>query len=289
MATEKQTKANRKNAKKSTGPKTAEGKAKVSKNAVKHGLFAEEAVITGENAADYEAYRDEFLAEMRPVGAVETMLVERFVSLAWRLMRAQRMQNQAMEDYIENHVTNPLPRSTRVLTCQAQGIPLGDPRCTSGHLPLGRAAKADWACCRVMERMFMYERRIELSMTRILHEFKKQQIMRRIEQQDITYNQAVGGTEALTGKKVNLKKQSQYDRSEFSVQRAAKTNLKKQSQFSTDMMGATPFMADGYGDFSAAGRAENKANLYPDQSPFDSLSPAELLRKSHNIPAKPTG
>jgi hypothetical protein len=39
MATEKQINANRKNAQKSTGPKTAEGKAAVSQNAVKHGLF----------------------------------------------------------------------------------------------------------------------------------------------------------------------------------------------------------------------------------------------------------
>ena len=268
MTSQKQIKANRKNAQKSTGPKTAEGKAAISKNAVKHGLFAEEAVISGENPADYEAYLESFLTDLKPVGAVETMLAERFVSLAWRLLRAQRMQNQAMEDYIENHVTNPLPRSTRVLTCQAQGIPLGDPRCTSGHLPLGRAAKNDWACCRVLERMFMYERRIELSMTRILHEFKKQQIIRQLEQQDID--------------------QQQYAR-ESSMSAGKDSNLKKQSQFTPDMMGATPFMEDGYGDLAAAGRAENKANLYPDQSPFDSLSPGELLRKSHNIPAKPTG
>ena len=84
-------------------------------------------------------------------------------------------------------------------------------------------------------------------------------------------------------------KQRQYDSSEFGVQSSSKGNLKKQSQFSPDIMGATPFMADGYGDFSAADRAENKANLYPDQSPFDALSPGELLRKSHNIPAPATG
>ena len=53
MSSKAQVKANRKNAKKSTGPKTAEGKEKVSKNAAKHGLFAAEAVITGENPADY--------------------------------------------------------------------------------------------------------------------------------------------------------------------------------------------------------------------------------------------
>jgi hypothetical protein len=287
MSTQKQVKANRKNAQKSTGPKTAKGKAKVSKNAVKHGLFAEEAVITGENPADYEAYRDEFLAEMRPVGAVETMLAERFVSLAWRLMRAQRMQNQAFEDYIENHVTNPLTMRTRVLTCHAQGIPLGDKRCTSGHLPLGRAAKADWGCCRVLERMFMYERRIELSMTRILREFKKQQIIHQLEQQD-AYKQYESEQTIHNPMNDNRDKAATRIRDEAST-RANNRNLKKQSQSSPDIMGANPFMEDVYGDFSAAGRAENKANLYPDQSPFDSLSPAELLRKSHNIPAKTTG
>jgi len=54
MSTEAQIHANRQNAQKSTGPKTAEGKAAVSQNAVKHGLIASEAVITGENLADYE-------------------------------------------------------------------------------------------------------------------------------------------------------------------------------------------------------------------------------------------
>ena len=55
MATTAQILANRLNSKKSTVPQKAEGKATVSQNAVKHGLFAAEAVITGENPADYEA------------------------------------------------------------------------------------------------------------------------------------------------------------------------------------------------------------------------------------------
>ena len=57
MATEKQINANRQNAQKSTGPKTAEGKAAVSQNAVKHGLFAQ-SLIYGENEADYKVYHD---------------------------------------------------------------------------------------------------------------------------------------------------------------------------------------------------------------------------------------
>jgi hypothetical protein len=73
------------------------------------GLFAE-SVIKGENEADYEAFHDNFLAELAPVGAVELMLAERVVSLAWRLRRAERMQNQVIDDMMENYITNPLPR-----------------------------------------------------------------------------------------------------------------------------------------------------------------------------------
>ena len=57
MATTAQILANRNNSRKSTGPKTDEGKAAVSQNAVKHGIFAE-SVIQGENEADYEHDQD---------------------------------------------------------------------------------------------------------------------------------------------------------------------------------------------------------------------------------------
>ena len=110
MSTKAQTNANRKNAQKSTGPQTAEGKAVVSQNAVKHGLFAAEAVITGEDPADYEAFHDQFLAEWKPVGMTETMLAERIVSLAWRLQRVERMQNQAIDHLIEHQITDPKAR-----------------------------------------------------------------------------------------------------------------------------------------------------------------------------------
>ncbi|MHC4326394.1 MAG: hypothetical protein ACYSUX_19155, partial [Planctomycetota bacterium] len=91
MSTTAQINANRQNARKSTGPRTDEGKAVVSQNAVKHGLFASEVVITGENQADYEAFHDEFLAELAPAGMSESVMAERIISLAWRLRRAERM------------------------------------------------------------------------------------------------------------------------------------------------------------------------------------------------------
>ncbi len=71
MATEAQISANRQNAEKSTGPRTDEGKAVVSQNAVKHGLFAIKTVVEGENQALFDLRREAMLGEMRPVGAME--------------------------------------------------------------------------------------------------------------------------------------------------------------------------------------------------------------------------
>ena len=150
MSTTEQINANRQNARKSTGPQTAEGKAVVSQNAVKHGLFAAEAVITGENPADYEAFHDQFLTELVPVGMTESVLADRIISLAWRLQRAVRMQNQAIEDMIESTVTSPTARSNREAYYKNQGIWPGDPRYDLDHLPLGRIATTDWAYSRVL-------------------------------------------------------------------------------------------------------------------------------------------
>jgi len=123
MATTTQILANRNNSQKSTGPRTDEGKAVVSQNAVKHGLFAAEAVISVENPADYQLYRDSYLAEMRPVGMMESMLAERIVSLAWRLQRAERMQNESIEVLIAKIETDPWQQTRRDRAAKAQ-----DPR-----------------------------------------------------------------------------------------------------------------------------------------------------------------
>ena len=84
---------NRQNAQKSTGPVTAEGKAAVSQNALKHGLFAVQDVVPTENQAQFDSMRDQMLAQLAPGGAVESMLAHRAISLSWRLKRAETMQN----------------------------------------------------------------------------------------------------------------------------------------------------------------------------------------------------
>jgi hypothetical protein len=247
MSTKAQTKANQQNAQKSTGPRTDEGKAVVSQNAVKHGLFAAEAVITGENPADYEAYHDQFLAELAPIGMVESMLAERVVSLGWRLQRAERMQNQAIEDMIECEVTNPKVRDRRERHCYDEGLRPGDPRYDPDHLALGRIATSDWSYYRVLDRMLMYERRIENSVIKLMKELKRFQTIRRIEIQEVekqqfAHEQAIPqacGFEAATLKKGDLKKQTQY------VQ---------------DLMDAKSLMKGDYDNKPAGRIEENKAN-----------------------------
>lgn len=87
--------ANRANARKSTGPRTPEGKARSSRNALKHGLLARHAIIRDDPAEDRDAF-DELLnqltAEYQPVGPTQRLLVERIAVCYWRLRRALRYE-----------------------------------------------------------------------------------------------------------------------------------------------------------------------------------------------------
>ena len=66
MASKAQIKANRENAKKSTGPRTAEGKALVSLNALKHGLLAQDAVLPEEDPAEFDRQLRDLEHDLRP-------------------------------------------------------------------------------------------------------------------------------------------------------------------------------------------------------------------------------
>jgi len=173
MSTEAQIKANRLNARKSTRPKTAEGKAVVAKNAVKHGLFAAENVIFCENQGEFDHFCEELIAELAPVGVIEAMLASRIVSLSWRLRRAERMHNEAIDVMIAKIETNGWQKSLRARAGEAQ-----DPRAGGLELILGWATVADFSDSKVLERLMMYERRIEFSLHKTMSELQKQKLMR---------------------------------------------------------------------------------------------------------------
>ena len=85
MSTTAQIIANRRNAQKSTGPRSSEGKAIASQNSLKHGLSARKEVIDSESQVEFDQYRERILGELDPVSPMESMLAERVVSLSWRL------------------------------------------------------------------------------------------------------------------------------------------------------------------------------------------------------------
>ena len=92
MASKKQIQANRRNALKSTGPKTPEGKALARLNATKHGLLSQEVLLPGEDEDALKELAERLRAELQPVGEMESLLVERIIDAVWRLRRLSRVE-----------------------------------------------------------------------------------------------------------------------------------------------------------------------------------------------------
>src|SRR5829696_2675075 len=92
MTSERKVEANRKNALKSTGPKTPEGKDVVSSNAMKHGLLSKEVLLPGEDEEALRELDERLRDELQPAGALEDLLVDRITSALWRLRRLGRVE-----------------------------------------------------------------------------------------------------------------------------------------------------------------------------------------------------
>ena len=180
MATEAQILANRRNAQESTGPRSPEGKNVVSQNGVKHGLSARQDVISSESQAEFDFYRDQMLAELDPASPMESMLAERIVSLSWRLKRAGRIQNQTIDALNADRTSSPLAKLTQSLLFRGAGQPQGGPSTSDGDLALGRIAIKDFSNARVLERLLMYERRLEHSLYKTILEVQRLLVMRKL-------------------------------------------------------------------------------------------------------------
>ncbi|HYH64768.1 MAG TPA: hypothetical protein VD866_08760 [Urbifossiella sp.] len=102
MTTPAKAEANRRNARKSTGPRTPAGKLVVARNAVTHGVFAHIAVVPGENPYDWDQHRAGILASLAPVGLLEVTLAERVALLLWQMARLGRYQAAALTAAVED-------------------------------------------------------------------------------------------------------------------------------------------------------------------------------------------
>lgn len=132
MATDKQIAANRRNARQSTGPKTAKGKARSSENALRHGVLSERAVSHYEENEKFNALLAQLVAELAPETALESTLVERIAILLWREKRlaaaeAEQItsQNKFADSDEENGlflIQRSLPLTQQYLIGRYQGL-----------------------------------------------------------------------------------------------------------------------------------------------------------------------
>ena len=79
--------ANQRNAQKSTGPKTPEGKARSKMNALLHGVFCQEVLLMKEDANLLKDLRREFIRDLKPQRMIELQLVDKIVDCCWKQRR----------------------------------------------------------------------------------------------------------------------------------------------------------------------------------------------------------
>jgi len=97
MATKKQIAANRRNAKKSTGPRTSAGKAVSRQNALRHGLHARTLSLPSESWQELIEIRDRFLRAWQPQTPDQRRLVARVAFAEWKLLQWRDSQTQLGE------------------------------------------------------------------------------------------------------------------------------------------------------------------------------------------------
>lgn len=151
MTTEKQAAANKANAKKSTGPKTAAGKATVAGNAISHGILSKRLLLEGESPDDFQALQDDLRQALMPMGALELVLVEKVAVAIWKQKRLVAAETAMLE----------LGRDMRRLEVrdavkEAAGLGYTDGEITSADLiPLDADDKAQQLFC--LEVLEQYE------------------------------------------------------------------------------------------------------------------------------------
>jgi len=111
MATPAQIDANRLNAQKSTGPRSAEGKAASRFNALKHAASAKSLVIPGEDEAELTELAASYHEQFQPAGPEEALLLEKIIAADWTQRRMSRLEAEAFNTLIaqqDGDVENPL-------------------------------------------------------------------------------------------------------------------------------------------------------------------------------------
>ncbi|MGB7160525.1 MAG: hypothetical protein WBD40_20840, partial [Tepidisphaeraceae bacterium] len=195
----KQLRANRRNAKRSTGPRTDEGKARSSKNATTHGTFAADLLLPGEDENELVELRRGIYVSLSPQDVLERELVDRVVAAQWRLRRLRGSERTTL--LVDDRDPSRLTPAQRQLdlglrTAYKAGLFQlfesrgGDPRAAEKQIdeivandfderpsqPAPAVALARSFChtgSGIVERLSRYQQRIEQSVHRALRELRQ--------------------------------------------------------------------------------------------------------------------
>jgi len=199
MTSERKVEANRKNALKSTGPKTPEGKDLVRLNALKHGLLSREILLPGEDEAALRELGERLRTELQPAGELEDLLVDRITSHFWRLRRlgrveagifawefyeqlAERARREA-STYAKTELDDWANRATTITDEQKHQQALSKVRemeaaRDSETATLGRTFIRDAGGANAFSKLSRYETTIERGLYKALHELQRLQAAR---------------------------------------------------------------------------------------------------------------
>ena len=243
MTTQAQILANRCNAKKSTGPKTTEGKSTVAKNATKHGLFARYDVVISENQTEFDALRDEMLAE--------------------------RMQNELIDVKIRREINSFRPElSESLITGKPCDQSKYSDKCYDDQV-LGYIVMRDFAGYKSLDRLSLYERRFEASLFKTMAELKKLQYARKRDQSGTTKTQA----SSYRGRDV----------AQAIPGETRATECAKQSQSAGGEDNLTPFMKREYELLIGTPSMSNKANDSQPKAGFRDPKTGNRLRRQTGV------
>jgi hypothetical protein len=166
MATERQIAANRRNAQKSSGPRTPEGKARSSRNHLLHGLTSQ-GLLPGEDPEALAAIHNGLCAQFLPQGPAEEILIERMASAHFRLARFPHVEAQLLQRWPAD------PSREKLLEKHNGKIPVWDDK-----QPYDQVTRNFVENGKQLHLLGVYESRLERTFDRALRDLLKLQANR---------------------------------------------------------------------------------------------------------------
>ena len=188
MASKRQIRANRRNARRSTGPRTAAGKAASAANALRHGLAAARTVVLpDEDAGAFARFRHDVIADLDPQDTLQAALAGRIALLLWRLDRAARLE---AELFVHGHLAGQRNRLSNAAYRGAVEGALAPPGAGGSgdrlsearraideeilmHAPSAKVLAEREGSARIHERLARHEGALQRALTRTLEEFRR--------------------------------------------------------------------------------------------------------------------